>query len=90
MSVRVTHRRMSPGGWRNEHIIAVQWISDEDGTGNWSTREQTVEWINGGGYAYVQVQQSRAQVGVVQDNPPYLRTFANGIPDDNLLSLPTF
>jgi hypothetical protein len=81
---------MSPGGWSNEHIVAVKWVSDQDGTISWSTREQVVAWINGGGYAYVQGTQSRSQVGVVNANPPYLRTHANGVWNDNLLALPTF
>jgi hypothetical protein len=30
---------------------------------------------------------NRANVGVVEANPPYIRTYADGIPSDNLLSL---
>ncbi len=91
MSVRVTHRRMSPGGWTNDHIIAVKWISDQDRSIGESSREVMLDWIaNRGGYAYVLGPNSRSQVGVVNANPPYLRTHADGIWNDNLLSLPTF
>ena len=90
MSVRVTHRRMWQGGWSNEHIVAVRWLSDQDSSIGESTRETMVNWVRDGGYAYVQGSQSRSQVGVVDATPPYLRTYANGIWNDNLLSLPTF
>jgi hypothetical protein len=91
MSVRVTHRRMSPGGWNNEHITAVKWISDQDGAVGESSREIMVDWIaNRGGVAYVLGADSRAEVGVVNAIPRYLRTHANGIWNDNLLSLSTF
>jgi hypothetical protein len=91
MSVQVTHRRMSPGGWSNEHIVAVRWRSDQDGDVNESTREVMVDWIdNKRGSAYVLGPQSRSEVGVVHETPPYLRTHANGIWNDNLLALPTF
>jgi hypothetical protein len=91
MSVRVTHRRMSPGGWSNQHIVMVKWISDQDSSVGESTREVMVDWIgNRGGYAYVQGSSALSQVGVVHAAPPYLRTHADGIWNDNLLALPTF
>jgi hypothetical protein len=91
MSVRVTHRRMSPGGWSNEHIIAVRWINDQNGAVGESTREIMVQWIAyQGGFAYVQGPSAWSQVGVVRASPPYLRTYADGIWNDNLLALPTF
>lgn len=91
MSVRVTQREMSPGGWDNEHIIAVRWVCDQDSSVGESSREVMVEWIaNQGGYACVLGPNSQSQVGVVNAKPPYLRIHANGIWNDNLLSLPTF
>jgi hypothetical protein len=81
---------MSPGGFTNQHITDVKWISDQDGSVDQSSREVMVDWIDKGGSAWVQGTNSRSQVGVVRETPPYLRTYANGIWDDNLLSLPTF
>jgi hypothetical protein len=82
---------MSPGGWNNEHITAVKWLSDQDGAVGESSREGMVDWIaNRGGVAYELGVDSRAEVGVVNASPSYLRTHANGIWNDNLLSLSTF
>lgn len=86
----LTHRRMSPSGWANEHIITVKWAGDQSGDIGKSTRETMVTWIENGNYAYVQGPQSRSQVGVVDATPKYLRTHANKFWNDNLLSLPTF
>ncbi|WP_081377575.1 DUF3892 domain-containing protein [Rhodococcus sp. 008] len=52
-----------------------------------------VDYIdNQKGSAYVTGPQSRSEVGTVHSPGavPYLRTFANGVPNDNLLSLPTY
>lgn len=51
-----------------------------------------VEWIDGGGKAYVESGTSTVAVGVVKpsNGEPYLRTYANGVWTDNLLSLPKF
>ncbi|WP_328811802.1 DUF3892 domain-containing protein [Rhodococcus sp. NBC_00294] len=93
MAVQITHRRMSPGGTKNEHITMVKWRSDADGSVNSSTKATMVDWIdNKNGSAYVQGRVSRSQVGTVHESgaTPYLRTYANGEWDDNLLSLPIF
>ncbi|MBM7416842.1 hypothetical protein JOE30_000892 [Rhodococcus sp. PvP016] len=84
---------MSPGGTPNEHITDVKWRDDADGEVNYSSKATMVDWIdNKNGHAYVQGQQSRSDVGTVHEAgaTPYLRTYANGYYNDNLLSLPTF
>ena len=93
MAVRVTHRRMSPGGARNEHITNVKWLNESTGKIGVNTKAQMVDYIdNQKGSAYVTGPQSRSEVGTVHraGTVPYLRTFANGVPNDNLLSLPTY
>lgn len=93
MAVQITHRRMAPGGTGNQHIVAVQWRSDSDGRIDSSTREVMVDFIdNKKGSAYVRGSQSRSDVGTVHESgtAPYLRTYANGVWNDNLLALPTF
>ncbi|MFF8325355.1 DUF3892 domain-containing protein [Rhodococcus qingshengii] len=93
MAIQVTHRRMSPGGTRNEHIVSVQWRSDADGSTGSSDKATMVDFIdNKNGSVYVQGPQSRTPVGTVHEagTTPYLRTYANGNWNDNLLSLPTY
>jgi len=52
-----------------------------------------VEWIDAqGGRAYVRSSNTIAEVGVIkpQGRAPYLRTYADGEWNNNLLSLPRF
>jgi hypothetical protein len=51
-----------------------------------------VKWIDEGGEAYVSTGYSRVSVGVVRPayGQPYLRTYADGQPTNNLVNLPTF
>lgn len=58
-----------------------------------NTRAEIVDWIeNKNGTAYVSSTASRAQVGVVTpaQGTKYLRTYADGQWNNNLLSLPHF
>jgi len=48
-----------------------------------------VEFINKGNSVYVQAGPD-VRVGVVDATPPYLRTYADGNWNNNLLSLPRF
>jgi hypothetical protein len=48
-----------------------------------------VEFINKGNAVFVHGTPD-AQVGVVNGTPPYLRTYADGVWTNNLLSLPRF
>jgi hypothetical protein len=82
--------RLSSSGRSHEHITDVQW---QQGTNiGQMTKQEMVDWINQGGEARVRdsITGREALVGVVNDNPPYLRTYADGYYNDNLLSLPTF
>jgi Protein of unknown function (DUF3892) len=61
------------------------------GGGGWKwTRQQVVESINARTNSfYTQVGGKRADIGVVQGpKGPYLRTYADGVWNDNLLALP--
>ncbi|MFC8048111.1 DUF3892 domain-containing protein [Nocardia sp. NPDC057353] len=92
MAVLFTHRRMSPGGFRNEHITHVKWLQEHDGKTGSMAKPDAAEWLDKGNKAYVQGPYSRVEVGVVREagKEPYLRTDANGKGEDNLLSLPLF
>lgn len=91
MSVFITAVHMEPTyGSGHEHIASVRWENPDTNATGQSTREDMVEFINGDGQAWVADGQGSVQVGVVDANPPYLRTYADGRYTDNLLSLPRF
>jgi hypothetical protein len=58
-------------------------------TGKW-TRQQVIDWIEGNTNTfYTRVGGNRANVGVVNGpNGKYVRTYADGKWNDNLLALP--
>lgn len=58
-------------------------------TGKW-TRQQVIDWIESKTHTFFTlVQGKRANVGVVHGpNGKYLRTYADGVWNDNLLALP--
>lgn len=87
----ITARHMNPStSTQHQHIAAVRWRDAVDGSTGSMTREQAVAWIRKGGDARVQDGTRSVVVGVVEGTPPYLRTHANGVYTDNLLSLPTY
>lgn len=90
--VYVTEVHMSAGGSQHEHIAEVRWRNPETDASGASTREAMVDWIkNKGGDARVRDNAgNEATVGVVDANPPYIRTHADGVWNDNLLALPRY
>jgi len=78
------------GGQNHEHISEVRWKNPETGESNTSTRQQMVEWINKGGRALVTDGARVVEVRVVDADPPYIRTWADGVWTDNLLALPRY
>lgn len=84
--------RMAAGGDKHSHITSVKWKNPDSGKSGESTQKTMVEWIskkNGsayvcGGNAHI------ARVGVVNADPPYIRTYADGNWSDNLLALPRY
>lgn len=92
MSIRITHIRLSDGVRDHEHITDVRWIGRESGKVQDNTVAQIVAWIDDNGKAYVGTGTSEVPVGVMrpQGHTPYLRTYADGQWNNNLLSLPPF
>jgi hypothetical protein len=90
--VYITHVRLSSGGSAHEHITSVQWRNSNDGKSGSSTKAEMVTWIRDkSGDARVRdARGNDVSVGVVDANPPYIRTYADGIWTDNLLALPRF
>jgi hypothetical protein len=80
------------GGSEHQHIGSVRWTNPDTGNSGESTRAKMVEWIRDKkGVAHVHgADGSVSQVGVVDANPPYIRTYADGDWNDNLLALPTY
>jgi hypothetical protein len=80
------------GGTRHEHIGSVRWSNPQTAATGQSTREEMVTWIRDqNGLAYVHGSDgSVSQVGVVKASPPYIRTYADGVWNDNLLALPRY
>lgn len=80
---------MTGTGTHHEHIAAVKWKNPDDGQSGESTRAEMVNWIaNEGESAYVCGGSAHmARVHVVNGNPPYIRTQADGAWSDNLLAI---
>jgi len=83
---QITCINLSHTGSRHEHITHV-------GNGRaWRiTREQAISNIknNVDTFFVMDAYGRRANVGVVEANPPYLRTYADGVWTDNLLAQTT-
>jgi hypothetical protein len=80
------------GGKQHQHIASMKWKNPETGATGESTRQEMVEWIRDkNGVARVHGSDgSVSQVGVVDAQPPYVRTHADGDWNDNLLAIPTY
>lgn len=91
MAIRISHIRLS-GGFAHEHIAHLWWTNPATGKSGDNDRSTIVSWIeNDGGKAYVEdAQGHRADVAVIAPShgEKYLRTHADGVWTDNLLSLP--
>lgn len=86
--IYITAVHMEPSwGSSHEHIAEVLWENPQSGESRQSTKAVMVDWINDGGDARVRDQYGDVKVGVVDGSPPYLRTYRDGRPTDNLLTL---
>lgn len=92
MAIRIAKVRLSQGGFAHEHITDIMWVSYDDGALGTNTTAEIVTWLDDAGRAFVESASTKVEVGVVRParSRPYLRTFANGVWTDNLLSLPRF
>ena len=88
MATYITHVRLSPpNSNEHEHITHVRWWQPSE-TGE-CTKSAMVDFINKGNAVFVSGNPD-VRVGVVNGNPPYLRTYADKQWTNNLLSLPRF
>lgn len=73
--IYITAVHMSPqNGTEHSHIAELKWWAPSTGDTGALTRATIVDWINKGGDAQVQDSSGDVQVGVVDANPPYVRT----------------
>ncbi|MEU4159551.1 DUF3892 domain-containing protein [Actinoplanes sp. NPDC026670] len=92
MAIRITAIRLS-GGDDHEHIVRLWWVNPSSASEEKNnSRAEIVAWIETtNGKAYVEdARGNRVDVGVVKPKygEKYLRTHADGIWTNNLLSLP--
>lgn len=89
--VYITAVHMSSGGTRHEHIESVRWTNPDDNKPGENTTAAMVDWIdNKKGIAKVKSGTTEVNVRTVEATPKYLRTYADGVPTNNLLELPRF
>jgi hypothetical protein len=75
----------------HDRITDVKWLRCDKGTSGVSDVKAMVQWLREStNRAQVADSDEPAEVRVVDANPPYLRTVANGQWSDNLLALPRF
>jgi hypothetical protein len=90
MRYQIVCRHMSPHDGRClQHIAAVKWrVNSSIGQ---CTLQQMVAAIESGDTTFVRGAAFQSEVGVFESNGvKYLRTYADGYWDDNLLALTTF
>lgn len=79
------------GGVQHEHIAEIRWRNAADSSTGASSTVTTVEWLRvPANSAYVASGGASVAVGVVEASRPYIRTYADRVWTDNLLSLPRY
>jgi hypothetical protein len=88
--IQIIGRRMS-GGATHRHVAAVKWLNPATGNIGDNTVAEIVQWLRkADNRAFVCDGYTITEVIIVEADPPYLRTHADGTPTDNLLNLPAF
>lgn len=93
MAVTITHIHLEGTPEDHQHITSYRWINSSSQATGTTDKPSFVDWIdNKKGTAYVGTGPSQVGVGVIHpDNGnPYLRTYADGEWNNNLLALPRF
>jgi hypothetical protein len=90
VSIEILGRDLSPTGTGHEHITTLYWVQRPGGVDVESgSRAAVVKWIGSGGQAYVEAPRIQVRVVTPSRGEKYVRTYADGRPTNNLLSLPT-
>lgn len=94
MSIRITCISKDNGNHANPHeaITALGWVNEQTGQTGITSRLDMYDWIkNKGGVAFVRDRSGntvRVETAISPSGTKYVRTYADGIWTDNLLSLP--
>jgi hypothetical protein len=75
---------------QHQHITDIRWVDSSRSTSNTMSRQRAVAWVRQGNTLVVAGTDGPVEVQVVDADPPYLRTVANGSFTDNLLALPKY
>jgi hypothetical protein len=84
MTVYVTAIRPSTAR-RHDEITGIRWRDSSNSTSNKMTISQTIAWLRKGNQLIVAGDSKAAEVRVVDADPPYIRTVADGLYTDSLL-----
>ncbi|GAA0993458.1 DUF3892 domain-containing protein [Subtercola frigoramans] len=93
MSIQITHVRFAGTTKVHESIIRYKWKSIQDGSVGDNDKPSLVAWVDTKtNKAYVGTGAQQVAVGAIHPatSPAYLKTHADGVWTNNLLSLPTF
>lgn len=93
MALRVTHIHLSGFELKHEAISSLRWRNDSDNSTGESSKATLVDWIDGKKETvYVQTGGKTTYSGTVHRSggTPYLRTYADGEWNYNMLLLPQF
>jgi hypothetical protein len=74
----------------HHHITGIRWLNSGDSTSKTMSKQQAVDWVRKGNQLFVAGDTGAVAVIVVEAEPPYLRTAADGSYTNNLLGLPTY
>jgi Protein of unknown function (DUF3892) len=75
---------------QHPHIGGVRWLDSDKSISKTMSTAEAVDWLQKGHKLYVAGETGAVEVRIVDANPPYLRTVANGSYTDNLLYLPRY
>jgi Protein of unknown function (DUF3892) len=82
------HMREGSG---HEHVATMRWRNPSGGKCGSSTVKEMVRWLEDGSVrAFVRYGERDVQVGVVEQTPPFLRSFEDRAWNDDLLTLPRY
>ncbi|MCZ0710581.1 DUF3892 domain-containing protein [Microbacterium paraoxydans] len=93
MSIQITHVRYSGYEKTHQTIVRYRWANTDGGATGDNDKPSMVAFVDGKkNTVVVGSGSSTVQVGAVHpdNSEPYLRTYADGQWNNNLLSLPTF
>lgn len=92
MAIKITCIKKANGDHENPYVAieSMNWTKDGSIENITSTREQMYDFVNGGGYAYVEDKagnKAKLVARLFNDKTKYVKTVADDVKSDNLLKL---